>query len=380
MKILYQKLWVEKLGWDDPLPQVIVKEHEGWKSQLHLLDQVKISRCYYKVDEPPLSTELHGFSDASEKTYSAVVYVRSTYSSSRPLVRLVSARTKVAPLKALTIPRLELCGAQLLAKLLANVQSAPSLPVSALQAWSDSTIVLSWLDGQPKRFKTYVRNRIAATLELVPAECWFHVPTQLNPADCASRGLMPKELASFKLWWEGPEFLWAEPVSIPNQPTRSTDTAPEQRVVVHCNGSAGKQPMFLSGLYSNYHHTIKVAAWCMRFIDNLKAAHHLSAPNLISSLTLSEIKKAERFLFIQSQSLHFPRETDALRAGHAVSNKSKLLPLSPFIDQDGLLRVGERLSRSHLSLSQRHPIILCNQCELTISLFKYNHATVDPLF
>ena len=70
MKILYQRLWSEKLGWDDLVPPVILGAHADWKNQLHLLNQVKVSRCYFRVEEPPLTIQLHGFSDASEQAYS----------------------------------------------------------------------------------------------------------------------------------------------------------------------------------------------------------------------------------------------------------------------------------------------------------------------
>ena len=108
MKVLYQKLWMEKLGWDDPVPSELLSDHAEWKKQLHLLNHVKLDRCYYRVEEPPLTIQLHGFSDASELAYSAVVYIRSIYSNSLPFVKLVSAKPKVAPLKTLSIPRLEL--------------------------------------------------------------------------------------------------------------------------------------------------------------------------------------------------------------------------------------------------------------------------------
>ena len=181
MKILYQKLWVEKLDWDEVVPMSFQVEHAQWKNQLHTLYSKQLPRCYYRVDSIPSSIQLHGFSDASETAYSAVVYTRSTYSDHQPLVTLVSAKTKVAPLKSLSIPRLELCGADLLSKLLDNIRRALGLPPECMNAWCDSTIVLSWLDGSPKRYRTFVGNRIAAVLKLVPPQCWSHVPTNLNP-------------------------------------------------------------------------------------------------------------------------------------------------------------------------------------------------------
>ena len=257
MKILYQKLWIAKIGWDDPAPTHLVHEHASWKNQLSVLSNVEFDRCYFRINETPLTTQLHGFSDASELAFLAVVYIRSTYSSNPPLVKLVAAKTKVAPLKKITVPRLELCGAQLLAKLLNNISIALSVPASDIYAWSDSTIVLSWLDGQAKRYKVYVGNRISTTLSLVPAGCWTHVPTTINPVDCASRGLSPSELANFTLWWKGPEFLWEEPFAKPPQPTTSSITAPEQKATGQCNVVLPSKPLFLSGRYSNYHYCEK---------------------------------------------------------------------------------------------------------------------------
>ena len=97
MKILYQKLWGERLDWDEDVPDVHLNEHALWKKQLHMLNSIKLPRCYYRVEATPLTIQLHGFSDASERAYSAVVYVRSTYDTQPPLVTLVSAKTKVAP-------------------------------------------------------------------------------------------------------------------------------------------------------------------------------------------------------------------------------------------------------------------------------------------
>ena len=140
------------------------------------------------------SIQLHGFSDASEAAYAGVVYLRLTDSNGRVHTSLVTSKTKVAPIKRLTLPRLELCGANLLAHLLYHVKDSLNIPLQDVYAWTDSTIVLSWLDGNPRRFKTYVGNRISCIMELIPTKHWRHVSGLQNPADCASRGLFPSEL------------------------------------------------------------------------------------------------------------------------------------------------------------------------------------------
>ena len=85
--------------------------------------------------------ELHGFCDASEQAYAAVVYLRMTDTDGNIQIALVTSKTKVAPIKRLTIPRLELCGAQLLARLLHHPKQVFNLPLTQMSAWTDSTMV-----------------------------------------------------------------------------------------------------------------------------------------------------------------------------------------------------------------------------------------------
>ena len=112
-------------------------------------------------------------------------------------ISLVISKSKVAPIKRLTIPRLELCGAKLLAQLLHHAKQALNIPTESVYAWTDSTIVLSWLIGNPRRFKTFVGNRLSHIMQIIPPDRWNHVS---SPADCASRGLFPSELVGHELW------------------------------------------------------------------------------------------------------------------------------------------------------------------------------------
>ena len=203
MKLLYRELWVRKLDWDTEVPEDLKLQHQKWRCELPLLTQVRMPRHYFR-NQIPVTTALHGFSDASKEAFAAVIYIRASYSSGPPTSMLVVSKTKVAPLDDRSIPELELCGAHLLAKLLTTTSETLKMSKDQLHAYSDSTAVLAWLDGSPKRNKTYVANRICKTIRLVPPEPWGYVPTKQNPADCASRGITAKELLSHPLWWHGP--------------------------------------------------------------------------------------------------------------------------------------------------------------------------------
>lgn len=143
VKILLQHVWEEKVDWDDPVPLPIREIWLRWRSELEVLISKHIPRCYFPKNCHIESIEIHGFCDASE--YTAVVYFRMTDTQGNVHISIVLSKTKVAPIKRLTIPRLELCGAQLLAHLLHHVKelcSTTTIPIHKLVAWTDSTVVI----------------------------------------------------------------------------------------------------------------------------------------------------------------------------------------------------------------------------------------------
>ena len=222
MKLLFQKFWRKGQGWDDPVSPDDKLIHLQWRTNLPLLCEKKLPRCYASQSTNILHQELHGFADASLKAYGAVVYLGTVYSDRPPEVSLVTAKTKVAKLQPSTVPRLELEGAVLLTKLLTTCGSTLNISPSSWHAWTDSTIVLCWISAQPSNWKVFVSNRISFILETTTPSTWKHVPTEENPADCSSRGLMPQQLLHHQLWWSGPSWLADEPTSTPHQPIRGS--------------------------------------------------------------------------------------------------------------------------------------------------------------
>ncbi len=203
-KLLLQSVWLQKYDWDD---QVSDNLHERWleyQDNLLQMEQVKVPRCIIKRQVK--SIEIHGFSDSSEAAYSSAVYVKCIYTNREISVHLLTSRTKIAPLKQASLPKLELAGANLLSDTIETVKKTFNKPF-ILFCWTDSTITLRWISSHSRRWKTFVANRVSAIQSAIPPEHWRHVKSKDNPADLPSRGISTTELLSSRLWWHGPDWL-----------------------------------------------------------------------------------------------------------------------------------------------------------------------------
>ncbi|GFU30943.1 integrase catalytic domain-containing protein [Trichonephila clavipes] len=181
MKIFYQKLWLTKTDWDSPIPQQLTEDWLRFQKAFNAINYLTVPRWVILTADNIV--ELHGFADASSLAYAAAIYCRQKHNG-KIKVQLLVSKTKVAPVKQVSIPRLELC-------------------------------VLSWLSGHPRQWKTFVANRTSEIIEVLPTKHWRHVPSKENPADIASRGIDPKCLPDCKLWWQGPPWLRLETSSWP---------------------------------------------------------------------------------------------------------------------------------------------------------------------
>ncbi|XP_076291065.1 uncharacterized protein LOC143214212 [Lasioglossum baleicum] len=284
-KILMQQLWVQKCSWDSPLPPVLLERWERYRLELPVLNSLSISRWTHQ-DVNISSCQLHGFTDASTLAYAAAVYLRLVTSSGQIVISLLAAKSKVAPVKPLTVPRLELSAALLLTHLVVFIrQSLHELPENVpFYCWTDSTITLCWLRQPASKWKTFVANRVAQINSTLPDAIWRHVPSEENPADCKSRGLLPSQLLAHDLWWTGPSWLklstehW--PCNIPEAPS---GTITEERPTIPVNLCPARTPWELRDRFSSWPKLLKVTAVIVHA--------HLRALHAGSQLTLSILRQ-----------------------------------------------------------------------------------------
>ena len=375
MKILLQRIWESKVDWDDPVPDDIHEVWQQWRNELPTLATMHIPRCYSPAEATIVSMQLHGFSDASEEAYAGVVYLRMVDSIGQVHTSLVFSKTKVSPIKRLSIPRLELCGAHVLTKLLCHAKEIFQVPMDRIYAWTDSTIVLSWLSGNPRRFKTYVGNRISYIIDQVPPDRWSHVSGTENPSDCASRGLFPAQLKEHELWWKGPRWLLFQPSTWPrqtNRPVRAVNE--EERELCHLTTIQPKQPIIAFDRFSSFMRLKRVTAWIFRFINNTRlSTRELRGATVHPHLTVSELVAAENYWISIAQYDHFLDEIELLKSDQVVPRGSSLLPFPPFLDKCNLLRVGGRMSNSKFSYSKLHPMILHGSHPITKLIIRSEH-------
>ena len=350
-KILFQQMWLSGIKWDDPLPAEIMRVWSNWRSELLRLQELRLPRCVIAKEDKVARYELHGFCDASESAYAAAVYMCTRTVNDKAVVNLISAKTKVAPLKRISVPRLELCGAVLLARLIARIQKAFYFLKVFLYCWTDSLVALSWIHGEPSRWKTFVGNRVSEIQELVNPSQWSYCPSTENPADCASRGIQPAEILSHSLWYNGPIWL-KDPDTWPTQPsvfaTNESSMEQKKNTTTLINVVKPSTGMIFSLLpYSSFVKVIRVLAWCRRWL--LKHNKVVTA----GPLTKEELKGSLTLLIKEAQDQAYAVEIDCLMKGKVIPNRSKIVSLNAFLDEHKVLRVGGRLNLASLPYDQK---------------------------
>ena len=213
-KKILQEICRRGVSWDDPLPEDVRPRWERWKLDLLRLKELQIPRCFEpKTMSQKKSYELHNFADASTSGYGQCSYLRVKDEDGNVNVSLVMGKSRVAPLKITTIPRLELTAAVVSAKVGVMLQEELNYANLKQFFWTDSKVVLGYINNDAKRFHTFVANRVQIIRSNTDTKKWRHIDTKNNPPDHASRGLSAEELMRSN-WFSRPAFLWGK--EIPN--------------------------------------------------------------------------------------------------------------------------------------------------------------------
>ena len=206
-----------------------------WKEFLPLMSKIEIPHCYFSdpIDQKQVEVQIHHFCDASEIGYGTVSYLRITHLDKTISCSFILAKSRNAPVRAPTIPRMELQSSVLAVCMDKFIQAELDLPVNKT-GLTDSTITLFFVSNESKRFKTYLTNRLNETPQSSDKEQWRHCPGKMNPADDCSRGLDAQQLLDNDTWLKGPQFFWQTEDHWPNSeianvPDEQLEVKKEQR-------------------------------------------------------------------------------------------------------------------------------------------------------
>ena len=206
IRSLLQAVIKQGKKWDEEVPAEFHSDLQKWFCEFNSMPDITTKTCL--VAGPTTSQQLHDFTDASNIATSAVIYMRSTTTEGNVIVNSVFSKSRVAPLKHTSIPKLELEAATMGAELASFLVTERTLNFSSVHFWTDSAATLGWINSD-KRQKIFIAHRVNKILENSKAQVWKHIPGKFNSADHRTRGLKPKELE--EKWLQGPKFLFQDP-------------------------------------------------------------------------------------------------------------------------------------------------------------------------
>ncbi|XP_058827968.1 uncharacterized protein LOC131687894 [Topomyia yanbarensis] len=398
-KIIIQHLWRSKCDWDQEIDSDCWDLWKRWTDLLSDVEAIRIPRCYIgeaKTDEIE-SLEVHIFTDASDLAYGCAAYLRVV---ARGVVRcsLIMSRAKVAPLKRQSIPRLELMGAVLGARLSQTILSTHTHKIARTVFWTDSRTVCSWLRSDQHKYKQFVAFRVGEIWELTNVKDWRWIPTKLNIADVLTKWGQGPPLQSDGEWFTGIAFLYLPQYQWPSEEATFDETEEEVRGAILFHGLIDAEVL------SRWTRLLRVTASVIRFVANCRRKQKgepimtsqatakqqkmidrivMKCATVQGPLTKEEFQQAEVVLWRQVQWDSFPDEMSALSNNlkrqpgeplEAVKKGSCIYKSSPILDEEGVLRMDGRMTNANeCSFDKRHPIILSRSHEITQKLIQHHH-------
>ena len=379
-KIGMQRLWLKGLSWDEELPPEIQAAWTSFFQEMNWLNNVMFERSL-TPDSIIGAPSLIIFADASKEAFGTCAYARWKLGDQSFVARFITAKSRVSPLKPLTVPRLELQAAVLAVRLAQSILEETRLKFEQTVFFSDSSIVISWIHSQARDFKPFVSARIAEIHTKSKPCQWRHIPSNQNVADDISRGIPAKELTG--RWKTGPEFLKLPEEQWPIQLVATNDqkqaSRAERRKLHNIFQIAeGEQVEVITCTkFSSWRKLIRITAYVRRFIANLKASQkgrleknpETTLQVRQGPLSPKELENGEQYWIKKAQrSLQ-----DKLKSG-------QLQQLSPFVDEHGIIRVGGRIDQALVSYDNKHPVLLPRNHHashlITQHMHEYGHTGV----
>ena len=375
-RLLLQQLSADKKGWDEEPTSEQRATWEKWRSELPGLESIQIRRCFKpKNFGNVVNVSVHHFSDASDKGYGEANYLRLENEKGMVNCCLLMGKSRVAPLKTVTIPRLELTAATVSIKV--GLLLARELDFQDVETfyWTDSKVVLGYLKNERRRFHLFVTNRVTMILDNSTKKQWRYVESRNNPADDASRGITINQYLKNEKWFNGPSFLQQPLDKILSTKVGKFDVHDEdpevKRTVKVVNIITSED--FLSTL------TSRTSKWSKlkRIVATILSWRTLKR----GQVDVDGLVKAEKVILKLVQFKSYGKEVSTLtkeKKTMGLEKTSSLYTLNPYLDGDGIMRVGGRLSRSHIQdLNTIHPIILPSKSNVTLMIARECHEKVQ---
>ncbi|KAL6481772.1 hypothetical protein MHYP_G00098520 [Metynnis hypsauchen] len=376
-KQILQALCRDKISWDEDLPEHILPQWESWLKDLPHLTALKIPRSYLPSSFGEVMLyELHNFSDASLSGYGACSYLRAVNKTGQISCSLVMGKARVAPTKLMTIPRLELSSAVTSVRNGEVVKRELDIEILQEYYWTDSKVVLGYVNNDAKRFHTFVANRIQRIRSSTNPEQWRHVSSENNPADYGSRGLNAVQLKESN-WLKGPDFLWQQNLPCEEEMVGEVESTDPELRKAHIHTVETKEFRSMVNRFtkfSDWPRAVRAVARLKRFARELKRLQ----PRTNEATSLEERREAEIVIIrlVQEEAFAEDIQKIKLQKGDILSRHNKLYKLSPFLDKNSVLRVGGRLSKSALHHDIKYPAILPKKSHVSALLVKHYHERI----
>ena len=381
-KQIMQILWRRKVPWDQPISGEILMKWEKWKSYLPLLENLSVLRCYFsRLDHEGVRLQLHHFCDTSEAGYGTASYLRVEYPDGLIECAFVTGKSRNAPIKSVSIPRLELQGVLLAARMDSAVRNELDLNFEKVVFWTDSMIVLNYIKNESRRFQTYVANRVTEIRELTHPDQWRHCAGMINPADDASRDLEMKDFLRNDRWLRGPSFLKETDEKWPENkydivPPGNLEVKKEIYTTSLERATTTVEDLLITRS-SSWMHTLRLVACVLKFLDWIKwrieKKRDPKAVDLHRSINHEDLERAKRKIPTVVQKSYFPSEVRSLREGTPVKASSEIIKLKPVMKEDKVMRVGGRISMAPISTDAMNPMILPKGHHICTILVRHIH-------